>query len=77
MVGTCIGVVFRVCLVSIFSGAPSKQAVATKIRILIALSILRVLVVTNKAASLRCRENAMRFLSDLREGEVALSERLK
>jgi hypothetical protein len=64
-------------LVSIFLDARSKQEAATKIRILIALPILRVLVVTNKAASLRRGENAMHFLSDLREGEVALSERLE
>jgi hypothetical protein len=61
MVGTGIRVFFRVCLVSIFSDAGSKQAVVTKIRILIASPIIHVLVVTNKAASLRRRENAMHF----------------
>jgi hypothetical protein len=44
-----------------FSDAGSKQAVVTKIRILIASPIIHVLVVTNKAASLRRRENAMHF----------------
>jgi hypothetical protein len=60
-VGTVIRVVFRVCLVLIFSDTRSKQAAATKIRILIASPILRVLVVTNKATSLRRGENKMRF----------------
>jgi hypothetical protein len=61
MVGTAIRAVFRVCLGSIFKDGHSKQAEATKIRILIVSPILRVLVVTNKAASLRRRENVMRF----------------
>jgi hypothetical protein len=61
MVGIAIRAVFMVCLGSIFSDARSKQAAATKIQILIASLILHVLVVTNKAASLRHRENAMRF----------------
>jgi hypothetical protein len=77
-VRTCIRVVFRVCLVSIFSDACSKQAVVAKIRILITSSILRVLVVTNKAVSLRPQRKCDAFLvSDPREGEAALSQRLK
>jgi hypothetical protein len=75
MVGTGIRVVFRVCLVSIFSDARLKQATATKIRILIASLILRVLVVTNKATSRRKHDAFL--VSDLREGEAALSKRLK
>jgi hypothetical protein len=61
MVGTGIQVVFRVYLVSIFLDASSKQAAATKIQNLIVSPILHVLVVTNKATSLRRGENAMPF----------------
>jgi hypothetical protein len=61
MVGISIQEVFRVCLVSIFSDAGSKQAAATKIQILIASLILHILVVTNKVASLRRGENMIRF----------------
>jgi hypothetical protein len=44
-------------LVSLFSDARSKQATATKIQILAASPILRVLVDANKAASLHRGEN--------------------
>jgi hypothetical protein len=49
-------------LVLIFSYARSKQAATTEIRILIVSPILCVLIVTNKAASLRREENALHFL---------------
>jgi hypothetical protein len=48
-------------LVLIFLDAHPKQAAATKIWILIASPILRVLVVTNKAKSLCRGENKMHF----------------
>jgi hypothetical protein len=48
----------RACLVSLFSDARSKQAAATKIRILGASPILRVLVDANEATSLHRGENA-------------------
>jgi hypothetical protein len=44
----------RACLVSLFSDARSQQPGATKIQTLAASLIIRVLVITNKAA-LRCR----------------------
>jgi hypothetical protein len=46
-------------LISILSDAGLKQTAATKIRIPIASLILHVLVVTNKATSLRRGENTM------------------